>query len=186
MTRGPESGWKWAISSVPEGMARSRGRNVGLCSDPCRALGAELGGGWRGAQVSPREAGSVGEWQTCTATPGLPGESQAVAGTSPEPWYHLRGRTEPPEGLERGSLLSSQHPPVHITSLPSASFTGAGIQPGVPPRGVGPAWQRAKRGTGWFPVSELSSSVTAVLTTSFWLTFPPHSEQNSGAASSRE
>ena len=44
MTRGPESGWKWAISSVPEGMARSRGRNVGLCSDPCRALGAVLWG----------------------------------------------------------------------------------------------------------------------------------------------
>lgn len=109
MTRGPESGWKWDISSVPEGMTRSRGRNVELCSDPGWALGAVLGGGWWGAQVSPCEAGSVGS-DTCAATPGLPGESQAAAGTSPEPWYHLCGWTEPPEGLERVSLPSSQHP----------------------------------------------------------------------------
>lgn len=140
-------------------------------------------GGWVArAQLSPCEAGSVGsdrharQLQGCRANPRLrlpppqsPGTICVGEPSLPRVW--------------NGAPSRAHSTPVHITSLPPASFTGAGtsLPEGWDPHGSRP------RGALDDYLSVNRVHLTVVLTTSFWLTFPlPRSEQNSGAASSRE
>lgn len=98
-------------------------------------------GGWWGGSGFPCEAGSVGS--DIGMQPRAAGRIPGCGWHLPEPWYHLCGWTEPPEGLERSPPELSQHPrstsPAYLLSSSLEQEPSLGCLPeGWDPHGSGP------------------------------------------------
>lgn len=91
-------------------------------------------GAWGVTDIAPQLQGCRANARLWLAPPQSPGTICVGEPSLQRVWNGSPSRAH--------STPSPHHQPT------SWSFTGAGTQPGVPPRGVGPVWQQAKRGTG--------------------------------------